>query len=147
MIPLIKHLCLSFQFVIRFFYFRFCTVMAYQCEECGSSFTKLSQLLQHRHTQNHWKKYTCSRCNKNFNRKSNLDRHMLKHQNENNFHCSKCSKVFISADALENHIQKHENQTGGAAKQLGNSLKTVPLFWTKIRPVFPDDFSSVQREC
>ena len=91
--------------------------MAYQCEECGLSFPKLSQLLQHRRTQNHWKKYICIRCRKVFNRKSNLDRHLLKHQNEKNFHCPKCSKVFISGNALDNHLLTHQNQTGGAAKR------------------------------
>lgn len=100
-------------------HFRLQTVkmVSYQCEECGCSFPKLSQLLQHRRTENHWKKYICSTCKKSFHIKSNLDRHMRKHKNENNFHCTKCSKVFISKDALEDHLNQHDNQTGGAAKR------------------------------
>lgn len=90
---------------------------SYQCEECGANFSKLSQLLQHRRTENHWKKYICSRCRKVFNRKDNLDRHMRKHQNENNHHCQTCSKVFTTVGALENHLLQHTNQVGGAVKR------------------------------
>lgn len=84
------------------------TDMAYQCEECGSSFQKLSQLIQHRRTQNHWKKYTCPSCKKTFNRKDNLERHLKKHADENNQHCPECLKVFTREDALDDHLHlKH----------------------------------------
>lgn len=65
-------------------YFRLQTVkmVSYQCEECGTSYPRLSQLLHHRRIENHWKKYICSLCKKVFNRKDNLHRHMQKHQNE-----------------------------------------------------------------
>ena len=121
-------------------------MVAYQCEECGANFQKLSQLLQHRRTEGHWRKYTCPTCNKSFTRKDNLDRHLKKHQNENNYHCAKCSKVFIREDALENHYIQHENQTGGAAKrpreddevELNKRRRTEPIVKAK-------DFYNIER--
>ena len=89
--------------------------MAYQCEKCGASFPKLSQLLQHRRTENHWKKYDCSKCKKVFTRKDNLDRHMQKHLNENNYHCPQCLKIFTRQDDMADHLFQHDVQTGGAA--------------------------------
>ena len=94
--------------------------MAYQCEKCGASFPKLSQLLQHRRTENHWKKYDCSKCKKVFSRKDNLDRHMQKHLNENNYHCPQCLKIFTRQDAMEDHLFQHDVQTGGAAAKRQN---------------------------
>ena len=121
-------------------------MVAYQCEECGVNFQKLSQLLQHRRTEGHWRKYTCPTCNKSFTRKDNLDWHLKKHQNENNYHCAKCSKVFKREDALENHYIQHKNQIGGAAKrpreddevELNKRRRTEPL-------VKAEDFYNIER--
>ncbi|WAR09982.1 ZN358-like protein [Mya arenaria] len=99
----------------------------YVCEQCGTSFPKLSQLLQHRRTHNHWK-HKCESCKKSFSRKQNLERHMLKHRNENNQHCPECLKVFAREDALNEHLhQEHgwprakraldSQEGGGAAKR------------------------------
>ena len=113
--------------------------MVYSCEECGSRFPKLSQLLQHRRTAGHWKKYTCSTCKKVFNRKGNLDRHRQKHQNENNYHCPTCSNVFISKKALEDHIIRHENQTGGAAKRTSEEHAEGSNKKRRLEPVIATD--------
>ncbi|XP_060567623.1 zinc finger protein 22-like [Ruditapes philippinarum] len=85
--------------------------MAYTCEQCEASFTKLSQLLQHRRLENHWQKFTCPSCKKTYNRKQNLDRHMTKHADENSHHCPECLKVFTRKDALDEHCSQHENQS------------------------------------
>lgn len=101
--------------------------MAYQCEECGESFPKLSQLLQHRRVQNHWKRYTCPSCKKSFTRKDNSDRHLRKHVDDNNQNCPECLKVFTREDALDNHLhqehgwepakRKAEDQEGGGMQK------------------------------
>lgn len=90
--------------------------MAYTCEECGTSFLKLTQLLQHRRVQNHWRTFQCNQCKKTFTRKSNLDIHQKKHDDEDGHHCNHCLKAFISEDALNSHIQGHHEQIGGGAK-------------------------------
>ena len=86
--------------------------MTYQCEECGLSFPKLSQLLQHRRVQNHWRKFTCPSCKKTFSRKDNLDRHLKKHADEKNQHCPECLKVFTRKDALEDHFHLEHGWSG-----------------------------------
>ena len=97
----------------------------YLCETCGASFPKLSQLLQHRRTENHWK-HRCESCNKSFSKKQNLERHVERHNKENNQHCPECLKVFARENALNEHLhQQHgwprvvkrpvENQEGGGA--------------------------------
>lgn len=92
-------------------------MVPYTCEQCGASFPKLSQLLQHRRAMNHWQKYQCQSCKKVFSRKDNLERHMKKHNSDNSHHCPDCLKVFISEKALTRHIQQNHKQFGGAAKR------------------------------
>ncbi|XP_052776205.1 uncharacterized protein LOC128214030 [Mya arenaria] len=91
--------------------------MTYQCEVCNVTFSKLSQLLQHRRTENHWPKFTCPSCKKSFTRKNNLKQHMKKHEDENNHHCPECLRVFTRRDALDEHFKQHENQSGGGRKR------------------------------
>ncbi|WAR14681.1 ZN358-like protein [Mya arenaria] len=110
----------------------------YSCEECGASFPKLSQLLQHRRTENHWK-HKCESCKKSFSRKQNLDRHLLKHNNDNNQHCPECLKVFTREDALNEHLhQEHgwlkakrasdDQEGGGAAKRQKLSVDPASFY-------------------
>ncbi|XP_052815380.1 uncharacterized protein LOC128242318 [Mya arenaria] len=89
---------------------------SYTCEECGVSFPKLSQLLQHKRAMNHWKKYQCQSCKKVFNRKDNLDRHLQKHNDENNHHCPECLKVFTREDALKEHLRQDHGGAGGVKR-------------------------------
>ncbi|WAR12282.1 ZN777-like protein [Mya arenaria] len=91
--------------------------MTYQCEVCNVTFSKLSQLLQHRRTENHWPKFTCPSCKKSFTRKNNLKQHMKKHEDGNNHHCPECLRVFTRRDALDEHFKQHENQSGGGRKR------------------------------
>ncbi|XP_053390470.1 zinc finger and SCAN domain-containing protein 12-like [Mercenaria mercenaria] len=90
--------------------------MVYNCNECGSNFPKLSQLLQHRRTENHWRMFSCDTCGKTFNRKVNLDRHKKKHTITNNLHCTVCSQPFTRYDNLKRH-QMEKHQMGGGLKR------------------------------
>ncbi|XP_053388466.1 uncharacterized protein LOC128551595 [Mercenaria mercenaria] len=91
--------------------------MAYQCHACEASFPRLSHLLHHRQTENHWPKFTCPSCKKSFTRKNNLKQHMKKHADENNHHCPDCLRVFTRKDALDEHFIQHESQSGGGIKR------------------------------
>lgn len=98
---------------------------------------KLSQLLQHRRMENHWKKYMCKVCKKVFNRQDNLERHQKKQDSSDNQHCPECLKVFIRQDALDEHLhQQHgwpsvkqavDNQEGwGPSKKQNLEKKDDP---------------------
>ncbi|WAR23994.1 ZN629-like protein [Mya arenaria] len=101
------------------------TIMAYECEVCDASFPRLSQLMQHRRTENHRPKYTCPSCKKSFTRKNNLEQHMKKHEDENNHHCPECLRVFTKRDALDEHFMQHESQSGGGRKRTEQILMPV----------------------
>ena len=120
--------------------------MAYQCEECASSFPKLSQLLQHRGVQNHWRKFTCPSCKKTFSRKDNLDRHLKKHADEKNQHCPECLKVFTRKDALDDHLHIKHGWSAAAKRQAelqigGGAVKRQRL----LKSDDPSDFYTLER--
>ena len=96
--------------------------MAYVCEICAESFPKLSQLLQHRRTENHWKKFECDRCGKCFSRKDILDQHHKKHEESSNIHCDECGQVFSRTFTLQRHKER-VHQVGGGHKRSVDDLQ------------------------
>ena len=99
----------------------------YNCEQCGSSFSKLSDLLKHRRLLGHKDKHVCHVCHKSFDRKSNLNRHLLRHADTNQHNCQECGKVFARPDNLQRHMISQHNQSGGkrAAENDGPSPKRI----------------------
>lgn len=85
--------------------------MVYQCEQCGVSFSKLSQLKQHRRTEDHWNKFGCDVCEKWFSRKDNLDQHTKKH-----VHNDECGQVFSRRYTLQRHKER-VHQVGEGQKR------------------------------
>ena len=89
--------------------------MAYNCEECGASFRKLSLLKHHQRIENHWKKYDCNVCGKWFTRK-NLSENMKKHQEQSNLQCDECGQVFSRPYTLTRHRER-VHQVGSGQKR------------------------------
>lgn len=99
--------------------------MNYQCEQCGASFAKLSQLKHHQRIDNHWKKFNCDVCGKWFTRKSNLVQHKKKHIAENNVHCDECGQAFSRPYTLHRHKER-VHQVGGAVKRIADAEHISP---------------------
>ncbi|WAR29495.1 ZN358-like protein [Mya arenaria] len=112
----------------------------YVCEQCGASFPKLSQLLQHRRTANHWK-HKCESCKKSFSRKQNLDRHLLKHNNDNNQHCPECLKVFTREDALNEHM--HREHDWPRTKRASDDQEEATYFKVDIKDLEVDGLPNI----
>ena len=119
------------------------TVMAYQCEECGVSFPKLSQLLQHRRVENHWKKYVCDICRKAFNRKDNLLQHIKKHA-DSQLHCDECGQMFSRQFSLNRHKERlHQVGSGQMRPEDENNLPASTRHIRKSDD--PQDFFTIQK--
>ena len=110
----VKHVL--FNHLFHFIYRTRSINMAYQCEVCGASFSKLSLLKQHQRTENHWKKFNCELCGKRYMRKDNLDRHLKKHEASSVIHCEECGKAFNRLDNLQRHLNE-KHQVGGGRKR------------------------------
>ncbi|KAL4226108.1 hypothetical protein ACF0H5_014095 [Mactra antiquata] len=95
--------------------------MTYNCEECGASFSKVSQLKQHQRTENHWTKHPCDICEKWFTRKDNLDQHKKKHFAANSVHCDECGLVFSRQYTLNRHKER-VHQVGGQKRRASNAM-------------------------
>ncbi|XP_052806406.1 uncharacterized protein LOC128235642 [Mya arenaria] len=93
----------------------------YVCEQCGTTFLKVSQLRQHQRTENHWTKHSCDICGKWFTRKDNLDLHRKKHEQQNNVHCDECGQTFSRPFTLNRHKEKVHQQVGGRKRPAEDS--------------------------
>ena len=85
----------------------------YNCEQCGASFSKLSDLMKHRRLLGHKDTFVCHVCHKSFGRQANLNCHLLRHADTNQHNCEECGKVFNRPDSLQRHKQTQHSQTGG----------------------------------
>jgi len=76
------------------------------CKECGISFNKRYQLINHQAEQHLGSMYKCDKCNKSFGTLSIFDRHQKIH--EKHYPCSECSEEFRNLMLLNAHIKaKH----------------------------------------
>ena len=119
--------------------------MTYQCEQCGSTFPKLSELLSHRRLQNHWKIFDCDVCGKWFTRKDNLNQHKRKHEEPNNMHCDKCGKVFSRIYHLNRHRER-VHQVGKGRKRPADDVEERGGPRKQLRKKDkPEDFYTIKR--
>lgn len=66
----------------------------FQCEECGQTYSRKTDLRQHAHQHTGIKPYSCDICRNFFTRKAHLAAHMLIHNSIKPFTCDLCGNSF-----------------------------------------------------
>ncbi|KAM3587560.1 uncharacterized protein V6R79_009016 [Siganus canaliculatus] len=82
----------------------------YICHQCGDSFDSLLARSQHRQVHQVKQHFKCSHCEKTFTRRSDVKRHLSTHTGERPYQCDQCSKSFSLRFMLMKHLRVHTGE-------------------------------------
>lgn len=100
----------------------------FQCEECGSTYARKSDLAQHSYRHTGVKPYCCEICNNFFTRKSHLVSHMLIHNSIKPFTCDLCGNSFRKLSNMarhKEHTHTHSTVYRYSCEICGRSFKRL----------------------
>ncbi|KAJ1073703.1 hypothetical protein K5549_006941 [Capra hircus] len=75
----------------------------HECNQCGKTFKRISNLILHQRSHMSEKQYECKECGKIFNDSSTLRRHVRTHTGEKPYECNQCGKAFSQKTSLKVH--------------------------------------------
>ena len=99
----------------------------YECNQCGSSFSKSSLLQEHRRILGHTEIFSCDFCQKIFHKQDNLEAHKKKHGNGDCHECDVCHQIFCYEDSLNIHKRNCHLQIGRGFKRNSDYLEGPPV--------------------
>ncbi|XP_077733181.1 zinc finger protein 33A-like isoform X2 [Canis aureus] len=82
----------------------------YKCNECEKTFISKTVLTIHQRTHTREKPYACIKCEKSFCHKSHLTVHQRIHTGEKSYECYECGKSFSVKTKLIVHLRTHTGQ-------------------------------------
>ncbi|XP_073467262.1 uncharacterized protein [Aquarana catesbeiana] len=95
----------------------------YSCPECGKWFSEMSKLYKHHKTHTRDKPYSCSECGKSFPQKSKLVRHQRSHTGEKLYPCPECGKGFPEKSKLYRHQRIHTGERPYSCPECGKCFQ------------------------
>ncbi|KAG5198591.1 zinc finger protein 891 isoform X1 [Ovis aries] len=96
----------------------------HECNQCGKTFKRISNLILHQRSHMSEKHYECKECGKIFNDSSTLRRHVRTHTGEKPYECNQCGKAFSQKTSLKVHVRTHTGEKPYECNHCGKSFGT-----------------------
>lgn len=99
------------------------TKITYECDLCGKTYSKRSNLDSHKRIHTGIKNFTCDQCGKSFSQKGNLAGHLLTHSTSRPFSCAVCDKTFKTLMRLRKHLDVHSGRKAHVCQVCGRDFR------------------------
>ncbi|XP_014642697.1 PREDICTED: zinc finger protein 891 isoform X2 [Ceratotherium simum simum] len=97
----------------------------HECNQCGTAFKRISNLILHKKNHKGEKQYECKECGKVFHDSSTLRRHVRTHTGEKPYECNQCGKAFNQKTSLKAHVRTHTGEKPYECNQCGKAFKRI----------------------